>query len=143
MIFVFRYKFKLADSAEVVPHVPLLNDRIYDNKFESQFYVISDTNKVCALMIFYLFYFYSLSLFVTFNFSKYGISDTFLQRVYGLGDVYPKLVKLPKGDYTVQFYIRCESFIIHANKMMYFHLLLYYFNNYLMLPVEIIEKMEG
>lgn len=96
-------------------------------------------------MIFYLFYFYSLSLslFAIFNFSKDGISNTFLQRVYGMGDVYPKLVKLPKGDYTVQFYIRCESFIILANKMLYFHLLLYYFNKSLMLPVEIIEKMEG
>ena len=40
------YKFKLEDSAEVKPHVPLLNNRIYDNKFESQFYRISDSNKV-------------------------------------------------------------------------------------------------
>lgn len=40
------YKFKLEDSAEIKPHVPLLNNRIYDNKFESQFYRISDSNKV-------------------------------------------------------------------------------------------------
>ncbi|KAL6911947.1 hypothetical protein ACP4OV_000752 [Aristida adscensionis] len=39
------YKFKLEDSAEIKPHVPLLNNRIYDNKFESQFYRISDSNK--------------------------------------------------------------------------------------------------
>lgn len=40
------YKFKLEDGAEVKPQVPLLNNRIYDTKFESQFYMISDTNKV-------------------------------------------------------------------------------------------------
>ncbi|KAJ6386456.1 hypothetical protein OIU78_016376 [Salix suchowensis] len=39
------YKFKLEDGAEVKPQVPLLNNRIYDTKFESQFYMISDTNK--------------------------------------------------------------------------------------------------
>ncbi|XAR53659.1 Tripeptidyl-peptidase II [Bertholletia excelsa] len=39
------YKFKLEDGAEVKPQVPLLNNRIYDNKFESQFYMISDLNK--------------------------------------------------------------------------------------------------
>ncbi|XP_022736823.1 tripeptidyl-peptidase 2-like isoform X2 [Durio zibethinus] len=39
------YKFKLEDGAEVKPHIPLLNNRIYDTKFESQFYMISDTNK--------------------------------------------------------------------------------------------------
>ncbi|XP_031281076.1 tripeptidyl-peptidase 2 isoform X1 [Pistacia vera] len=39
------YKFKLEDGAEVKPQIPLLNDRIYDTKFESQFYMISDTNK--------------------------------------------------------------------------------------------------
>ncbi|XP_019058062.1 PREDICTED: tripeptidyl-peptidase 2-like [Tarenaya hassleriana] len=39
------YKFKLEDGAEVKPHIPLLNNRIYDNKFESQFYMISDANK--------------------------------------------------------------------------------------------------
>lgn len=40
------YKFKLEDVAEVKPVIPLFNDRIYDNKFESQFYMISDANKV-------------------------------------------------------------------------------------------------
>jgi tripeptidyl-peptidase-2 len=40
------YKFKLEDGAAVKPQVPLLNNRIYDTKFESQFYMISDTNKV-------------------------------------------------------------------------------------------------
>ncbi|KAJ6876302.1 tripeptidyl-peptidase 2-like isoform X2 [Populus alba x Populus x berolinensis] len=39
------YKFKLEDGAEVKPQVPLLNNRIYDTKFESQFYMVSDTNK--------------------------------------------------------------------------------------------------
>ncbi|KAB2016864.1 hypothetical protein ES319_D08G122200v1 [Gossypium barbadense] len=39
------YKFKLEDGAEVKPHIPLLNNRIYDTKFESQFFMISDTNK--------------------------------------------------------------------------------------------------
>ncbi|KAF5457840.1 hypothetical protein F2P56_021917 [Juglans regia] len=39
------YKFKLEDAAEVKPQIPLLNNRIYDTKFESQFYMISDTNK--------------------------------------------------------------------------------------------------
>ncbi|KAG7016869.1 Tripeptidyl-peptidase 2 [Cucurbita argyrosperma subsp. argyrosperma] len=39
------YKFKLEDAAEVKPSIPLFNDRIYDNKFESQFYMISDANK--------------------------------------------------------------------------------------------------
>ncbi|EXC19138.1 Tripeptidyl-peptidase 2 [Morus notabilis] len=39
------YKFKLEDGAEVKPSIPLLNDRIYDTKFESQFYMISDPNK--------------------------------------------------------------------------------------------------
>ncbi|KAL0659456.1 hypothetical protein Bca4012_080041 [Brassica carinata] len=39
------YKFKLEDAAEVKPYIPLLNNRIYDNKFESQFYMISDANK--------------------------------------------------------------------------------------------------
>ncbi|KAK4796287.1 hypothetical protein SAY86_028613 [Trapa natans] len=39
------YKIKLEDAAEVKPHIPLLNNRIYDTKFESQFYMISDINK--------------------------------------------------------------------------------------------------
>ncbi|XP_042419484.1 tripeptidyl-peptidase 2-like isoform X2 [Zingiber officinale] len=39
------YKFKLDEGAEVKPHIPLLNNRIYDTKFESQFYTISDSNK--------------------------------------------------------------------------------------------------
>ncbi|KAI5444495.1 variant 3, tripeptidyl-peptidase II Tpp2 [Lathyrus oleraceus] len=39
------YKVKLEDGAQVKPHIPLLNDRIYDTKFESQFYMISDSNK--------------------------------------------------------------------------------------------------
>ncbi|WVZ74307.1 hypothetical protein U9M48_022508 [Paspalum notatum var. saurae] len=69
------YKFKLEDTAEIKPHVPLLNNRIYDNKFESQFYRISDSNK----------------------------------RVYSSGDVYPSYVKLSKGEYTLQLYIRHEN----------------------------------
>ncbi|KAL0873707.1 hypothetical protein Bca101_023412 [Brassica carinata] len=39
------YNFKLEDAAEVKPYIPLLNNRIYDTKFESQFYMISDANK--------------------------------------------------------------------------------------------------
>ncbi|XP_065869545.1 tripeptidyl-peptidase 2 isoform X2 [Euphorbia lathyris] len=39
------YKFKLEDAAEIKPQVPLLNNRVYDTKFESQFYMISDANK--------------------------------------------------------------------------------------------------
>ncbi|KAM0869156.1 hypothetical protein ACQ4PT_040859 [Festuca glaucescens] len=69
------YKFKLEDGAEIKPHLPLLNNRIYDNKFESQFYRISDSNK----------------------------------SVYSSGDVYPSYVKLPKGEYTLQLYIRHEN----------------------------------
>nr|CAB3447450.1 unnamed protein product [Digitaria exilis] len=72
---ILTYKFKLDDGAEVKPHVPLLNNRIYDNKFESQFYRISDSNK----------------------------------RIYSSGDVYPSFVKLPKGEYTLQLYIRHEN----------------------------------
>ncbi|GLT35948.1 hypothetical protein SLA2020_103570 [Shorea laevis] len=69
------YKFKLEDGAEVKPYIPLLNNRIYDTKFESQFYMISDTNK----------------------------------RVYAMGDVYPNSSKLPKGDYTLQLYLRHDN----------------------------------
>lgn len=39
------YKFKLEDGAEIKPQIPLLNNRVYDTKFESQFYMISDANK--------------------------------------------------------------------------------------------------
>lgn len=42
----FRYKIKLEDGAEIKPQIPFLNGRIYDTKFESQFYMISDSNKV-------------------------------------------------------------------------------------------------
>jgi tripeptidyl-peptidase-2 len=42
----FRYKVKLDDGAEIKPRIPFLNGRIYDTKFESQFYMISDSNKV-------------------------------------------------------------------------------------------------
>ncbi|CAN0902776.1 Tripeptidyl-peptidase 2 [Linum grandiflorum] len=69
------YKFKLEDGAEVKPQVPLLNNRIYDTKFESQFYMISDANK----------------------------------RVHSSGDVYPAASKLPKGDYTLQLYLRHDN----------------------------------
>ncbi|RZB91958.1 Tripeptidyl-peptidase 2 [Glycine soja] len=40
-----NYKIKLEDGAQIKPHIPLLNDRIYETKFESQFYMISDSNK--------------------------------------------------------------------------------------------------
>ncbi|XP_057446180.1 tripeptidyl-peptidase 2-like isoform X2 [Lotus japonicus] len=39
------YKIKLEDGAKVKPQIPLLNNRIYDTKFESQFFMISDSNK--------------------------------------------------------------------------------------------------
>uniref|UniRef100_A0A7N0V8S6 Tripeptidyl-peptidase II n=1 Tax=Kalanchoe fedtschenkoi TaxID=63787 RepID=A0A7N0V8S6_KALFE len=42
---VLIYKFKLEERAEITPQIPLLNNRIYDTKFESQFYMISDDNK--------------------------------------------------------------------------------------------------
>ncbi|RAL51416.1 hypothetical protein DM860_010918 [Cuscuta australis] len=42
---ILTYKFKVEDIAEIKPLIPLLNNRIYDNKFESQFYMISDSNK--------------------------------------------------------------------------------------------------
>ncbi|KAL4191574.1 hypothetical protein AMTRI_Chr07g81290 [Amborella trichopoda] len=69
------YKFKLDEGAEITPRVPLLNNRIYDTKFESQFYMISDSNK----------------------------------RVYGVGDVYPKKVKLAKGEFTLRLHLRHEN----------------------------------
>ncbi|KAM7273027.1 hypothetical protein ACFE04_027691 [Oxalis oulophora] len=69
------YKFKLEDAAEVQPYIPLLNNRIYDTKFESQMYMISDTNK----------------------------------RVYLVGDVYPSSSKLPKGEYSLQLFLRHDN----------------------------------
>ncbi|KAL8138735.1 hypothetical protein V2J09_004736 [Rumex salicifolius] len=69
------YKFKLEEGAEIKPQIPLLNDRIYDTKFESQFYMILDSNK----------------------------------RVYVMGDVYPKSMRLPKGDFTLLFYLRHDD----------------------------------
>lgn len=39
------YKFKVEDGSKLMPYFPLLNNRIYDTKFESQFYMISDSNK--------------------------------------------------------------------------------------------------
>ncbi|KAJ1385009.1 Peptidase S8/S53 domain [Sesbania bispinosa] len=39
------YKVKLEDGAEIKPQIPFLNGRIYDTKFESQFYMISNSNK--------------------------------------------------------------------------------------------------
>lgn len=41
------------------PQIPLLNNRIYDTKFESQFYMISDTNKVLHQIIKFLVTSYS------------------------------------------------------------------------------------
>ncbi|CAH9123538.1 unnamed protein product [Cuscuta epithymum] len=72
---ILTYKFKVEDMVEVKPLIPLLNNRIYDNKFESQFYMISDSNK----------------------------------RVYTMGDVYPKSSKLPKGEYSLQLYLRHDN----------------------------------
>ncbi|KAI6696312.1 hypothetical protein NL676_016431 [Syzygium grande] len=69
------YKFKLEDGAELKPYIPLLNNRIYDTKFESQFYMIWDVNK----------------------------------RVHAMGDVYPESSKLPKGEYTLQLYLRHDN----------------------------------
>ncbi|KAI9162128.1 hypothetical protein LWI28_024106 [Acer negundo] len=75
MALTLTYKFKLEDGAEVKPQIPLLNNRIYDTKFESQFYMISDANK----------------------------------RVYAMGDAYPNSSKLPKGEYTLQLYLRHDD----------------------------------
>ncbi|XP_057527935.1 tripeptidyl-peptidase 2 isoform X1 [Amaranthus tricolor] len=69
------YKFKLEEAAEIKPDIPLLNNRVYDTKFESQLYMISDANK----------------------------------RIYALGDVYPKAAKVPKGDWTLQLYLRHDN----------------------------------
>ncbi|KAJ0970189.1 hypothetical protein J5N97_023066 [Dioscorea zingiberensis] len=69
------YKFKLEEGAEIKPRIPLLNNRIYDTKFESQLYTISDVNK----------------------------------RIYSVGDAYPKYVKIPKGEFTLQLCIRHEN----------------------------------
>ncbi|KAL9317577.1 hypothetical protein ACSQ67_014094 [Phaseolus vulgaris] len=44
------YKIKLEDGAEIKPQIPFLNNRIYDTKFESQFYIISDSNKILEKM---------------------------------------------------------------------------------------------
>ncbi|KAG6541056.1 hypothetical protein Mapa_017543 [Marchantia paleacea] len=40
-----KYKFSLGEAAEVTPRLSYLNNRIYDTEFESQFYMIFDTNK--------------------------------------------------------------------------------------------------
>ncbi|XP_024625143.2 tripeptidyl-peptidase 2 isoform X2 [Medicago truncatula] len=69
------YKVKLDDGAEIKPQIPFLNGRIYDTKFESQFYMISNSNK----------------------------------RVYSSGDAYPNSTKLPKGEYSLQLYVRHED----------------------------------
>ncbi|KMT16382.1 hypothetical protein BVRB_3g055270 [Beta vulgaris subsp. vulgaris] len=69
------YKFKLEDGAEIKPYIPLLNNRVYDTKFESQFYTISDANK----------------------------------RLYACGDVYPKAASVPKGEFTLQLYLRHDN----------------------------------
>eukprot|EP00252_Welwitschia_mirabilis_P023337 TRINITY_DN6570_c0_g1_i2.p1 TRINITY_DN6570_c0_g1~~TRINITY_DN6570_c0_g1_i2.p1 ORF type:complete len:443 (-),score=97.06 TRINITY_DN6570_c0_g1_i2:334-1662(-) len=39
------YKFTMSESASVTPCLPLLNNRIYDTEFESQFYMIANGNK--------------------------------------------------------------------------------------------------
>lgn len=76
------YKLKLEDGYEIKPHIPLLNNRIYDTKFESQFYIISDSDK----------------------------------RVFAMGDVYPKSAKLPKGEYSLQLYLRHDN-VQYLDKM--------------------------
>lgn len=60
ILWFYRYKFKLEDGAEVKPFIPLLNSRIYDTKFESQFYMIFDTNKVLCShqFLYYMINFY-------------------------------------------------------------------------------------
>ncbi|XP_024379679.1 tripeptidyl-peptidase 2 isoform X4 [Physcomitrium patens] len=39
------YKFSLAEGGNVTPRIPILNGRMYDNEFESQFYMLCDSNK--------------------------------------------------------------------------------------------------
>ncbi|GER51008.1 tripeptidyl-peptidase [Striga asiatica] len=85
---LLTYKFRLEEGAEIMPLVPSLNYRKYDNKFESQFYMISDTNKC----------------------------------VYAVGDVYPRAAKLPKGQYTLQLYLRHDN-VQYLDKMK--HLVLF------------------
>ncbi|KAF3340242.1 tripeptidyl-peptidase 2 [Carex littledalei] len=45
IVLTLTYKFKLDEGVSIKPSIPLLNNRIYDNKFESQFYIIVDPNK--------------------------------------------------------------------------------------------------
>ncbi|KAI5070002.1 hypothetical protein GOP47_0014345 [Adiantum capillus-veneris] len=72
---ILTYKFNLAEACKVTPRLPALNKRMYDNEFESQFYMIADVNK----------------------------------RVLAMGDVYPKGVKLSKGDYTLRLHLRHDN----------------------------------
>jgi tripeptidyl-peptidase-2 len=39
------YKFSLTEGGNVTPRLPILNDRMYDNEFESQFFMLCDSNK--------------------------------------------------------------------------------------------------
>ncbi|KAE9464869.1 hypothetical protein C3L33_03223, partial [Rhododendron williamsianum] len=122
------YKFKLDDGAEVKPQIPLLNNRIYDNKFESQFYMIYDSNKSLfhndALANQEADYscYHVLSLWVL----SFSVSCLHLfyksQRVHAMGDVYPKFAKLPKGQYGLQFYLRHDN-VQYLEKMK--HMLLF------------------
>ncbi|XP_024527545.1 tripeptidyl-peptidase 2 [Selaginella moellendorffii] len=69
------YKVNLSEGGKYTPRFPALNGRVYDNEFESQFYMIYDANK----------------------------------RVLSMGDVYPKGVKLSKGEYTIRLLIRHDN----------------------------------
>lgn len=48
----FRYKFTLTEGGKVTPRIPILNERMYDSEFESQFYMLCDSNKVWAISAF-------------------------------------------------------------------------------------------
>ncbi|KAG0562456.1 hypothetical protein M758_9G144800 [Ceratodon purpureus] len=39
------YKFSITEGGNVTPRLPILNDRMYDNEFESQFFMLCDSNK--------------------------------------------------------------------------------------------------
>lgn len=72
---LLTYKVSLSESGKYTPRIPLLNDRMYENEIEGQFYMIFDVNK----------------------------------RLLASGNIYPKAVKLTKGDYTVCLLLRHDD----------------------------------
>lgn len=48
------YKFSVSEGGRFTPRFPLLNQRLYDNEYEGQFYMIFDSNKVpgCQMLLY-------------------------------------------------------------------------------------------